>query len=132
MKSLFTCRPNLSRHFATYAMAFSTVAFGSDPPAISTVRYDEDYSYLRESSSRTGAWWEPLKYIPLSESGNIYLTLGSEVRFRYELLRNDNFGEGTQDDDGYLWIRALPMADLHAGDHLRFFGQLITAFSLDR
>jgi hypothetical protein len=107
-------------------------AAAEDLPEISNFRYDEDYSYLREPSTRSGAWWERLKYIPFTESGKVYLTLGNEARIRYELLRNDNFGEGRQDNDGYLWLRALPLADLHAGEHLRVFGQLISAFAVDR
>jgi len=112
--------------------ATATATAADPPPGISTVRYDENYSYLRDPAARSGAWWEPLKYIPLSKSGDVYLTLGGETRLRYELLRNDNFGEGPQDHDGYLWLRAMPMADLHAGEYLRVFGELISAFAVDR
>jgi hypothetical protein len=111
---------------------YSVALTAAEPPQFSTLRYDEDYSYLRDRSARSGAWWEPLKYIPLTGSGNVYLTLGNEARLRYEVLHNDNFGEGPQDDDGYLWLRALPSADLHAGEHVRAFGQLISAFAVDR
>ena len=101
-------------------------------PSISNLRYDEDYSYLRDSAARSGAWWEPLKYLPLTDSGDIYLTLGIEARLRYEVLRNDNFGDGPQDHDGYLWLRTLPIADLHAGEHMRLFAEFISAFAIDR
>lgn len=54
------------------------------PPAISALRYDEDYSYLRDSKNRTGAWWERFKFIPLDSAGQNYLTVGDETRLRYE------------------------------------------------
>lgn len=107
-------------------------ASAAEPPRMSNIRYDEDYSYLRDSAQQSGQWWEGLKYIPLNESGDIYLSLGNEARLRYEILRNENFSEGPQDDDGYLWWRLLPYADLHAGEHLRVFTQLISAFAVDR
>ena len=100
-------------------------------PRMSNFRYDEDYSYLRDPSPRSGQWWEGLKYIPLNPPGDVFLSLGNELRVRYELLRNDNFGDGPQDDDGYLWGRLLPYADLHAGKHFRVFTQLISAFAVD-
>jgi hypothetical protein len=96
------------------------------------MRYDEDYLYLRDPGARSGAWWEPLKFIPLNASGYVYLTFGNEARLRYEVLRNHNFGEGPQDDDGYMWLRTLPSADLHVGEHFRAFGQLVSAFAVDR
>jgi hypothetical protein len=108
------------------------VVASAEPPRLSNFRYDEDYSYLRDPSARSGEWWEGWKYVPLTDSGDVFLTFGAETRFRYEMLRNDNFGDGPQDDDGYLWFRLLPVADLHAGEHLRLFGQLITALATDR
>lgn len=114
------------------AMFCSGALAAAEPPKFSTLRYDQDYSYLRDPAARSGAWWEPLKYIPLTDSGEVYLTLGIETRLRYEVLRNDNFGDGPQDEDGYLWLRTLPLADLHVGEHLRVFSQFISAFAVDR
>src|SRR5688500_15304293 len=51
----------------------------SAPPKLTNLRYTEDYSYLRDPAKRTGAWWEPFKYIPLDASGTRYLTLGAEL-----------------------------------------------------
>jgi hypothetical protein len=97
-------------------------------PPLSNLRYDEDYSYLRNIEARSGKWWEPLKFIPLSDDAA--LTLGSELRLRFESITNDNWGLGQ--DDAYLWLRFLPYADLHAFDSIRLFGQLIMAEAVDR
>ena len=104
------------------------------PPPIHPVRYTEDYGYLRsrEPAETDALWpWSRVKYIRLNEVGDVYFTLGSEFRLRYERYEHNNWGEGPQDDDGYLWMRALPLADLHIGDYVRFFGQLISAHVYD-
>jgi hypothetical protein len=99
----------------------------ASPPGLTTLRHTEDYSYLRDPSKRTGAWWEPFKYIPLDASGTSYLTLGAELRFREESYWNFNWGEVPVDN--YQWSRLLPYADLHLGPNLRLFGQMIGAWA---
>jgi len=44
-------------------------------PAITMLRYDEDYSFLRDPSCRTDVT-DPLKYPQLDRRLSIYLTLG--------------------------------------------------------
>lgn len=83
---------------------------------------------MRSPAARAGRWWEPLKYIPLDEKS--YLTLGAELRLRFESIENDNWGLGN--DDAYLWLRFMPYADPHASDSIRLFGQLIMADAIDR
>jgi Alginate export len=99
----------------------------TSPQAFTNLRYTEDYSYLRDASKWTGAWWEPYKYIPLDESGLSYLTLGAELRFRTEAYRNFDWGEVSIDN--YQWYRVMPYADLHLGSNVRFFGQLIGSWA---
>jgi hypothetical protein len=106
----------------------------AEPPSIQNVRYTENYTYLgtaNPAAKQVLAPWASLKYIPLNQSSNIYLTLGAELRFRYERYDENNWGEGPQDDDGYWWARALPLADLHVSENVRIFGQLISAFAYD-
>jgi hypothetical protein len=100
------------------------------PPNLTNLRYTEDYSYLRDPSKRTGAWWEPFKYIPLDSSGTSFLTTGLEARFRHEGYRNFNWGEVPVDK--YQWYRVLPYADLHLGPNVRLFGQMIGAWVTDK
>lgn len=105
----------------------------ASPPPISLVRYDEDYGYLRSATPdqiNALSPWTSLKYIRLNKSGSVYLPLGAEVRLRYEQYRNNNWGVGPQDPNGYVWARALPLVDMHVGEKVRFFGQLSSAFAL--
>lgn len=94
-------------------------------PELLNWRYDEDWSYLSDPSARTGAWWEPLKYVPLG--GSSYLSTGLEVRLRSELFRGNFWGSAEAPNDGYLLLRAIPHVDAHLSDHVRVFGQLIAA-----
>src|SRR6266540_3797213 len=93
------------------------------PPPYLQLRYDEDYSFLNDPARRTD-FLDPLKYIPLDGSGEFYLGFGGEARERYEYFHNSLWGQGPQDDDGYLLQRYMLHADLHLGESLRVFGQL--------
>ena len=95
----------------------------SSPPAYQKLRYDEDYAYL-EDPSRRSDFWDPLKYIPLSDTGDAYLSLGGEGRWRYERYHNYQWDPDSPDDDGYLLQRYLLYADLHLGAWFRAFAQL--------
>jgi Alginate export len=97
------------------------------PPAITTLRSTEDYSYLKDPQNRSGAWWEPYKFIPLDPYAISYLTVGNEFRLRYEHYRNNVFSP--KPTEGYLWFRDMPYADLHIGSNFRIFGQLIAAYA---
>jgi hypothetical protein len=99
------------------------------------MRQLEDYRYLAEAANRRGAWWERLKYIPFGKSPDApFLTLGGEVRLRYELIDNTDFGSGPQDSGGYLLTRFMPyvaltLPNLPAGWELQLFAQFEAAFN---
>ncbi len=65
-----------------------------------------------------------LKDIALADSGNYHLSLGADLRERYEFYQNPGFGLRGISQDDYLLQRVLLSADLHAGDHFRVFFQL--------
>ena len=93
------------------------------PPPYQQLRYEEDYSYLRDPTRRTDLW-DIIKYIPFNDKGDWYLSVGGEVRERYEYFHNSLWGRGPQDKNGYLLQRHMLHADLHFGPNFRFFGQL--------
>ncbi len=103
-------------------------------PTLTITRYDEDWSNLADPAARTGRWTEPFKYIPLGEGDDAYLTLGTEFRLRSESYRGNLWGSAEAPDDGYLWARAMPYADLHVGSkpglHARAFLQPIAAYAV--
>ncbi|MGB7158365.1 MAG: alginate export family protein [Tepidisphaeraceae bacterium] len=96
------------------------------PPAFTPVRWNEDYSYLKTAPHTD--FWDPIKYIPLNEEGDWYLSLGGQARYRYEWFDNFNFGApGQQDGNGYHLGRVLGHVDAHFGPHVRGFVQVIAA-----
>jgi Alginate export len=105
-------------------------------------RYEEDYTYLRDPAASTD-FFDPLKYIPLTPDGSVYLTVNGEVRFRYDNTDHKNFGiatgtataptpgkipvftpaTGISSNELYKQRYELG-ADLHLGDHFRFYGDI--------
>jgi hypothetical protein len=92
-------------------------------PPYQRLRYDEDYTYLRDPTKRSDLW-DPIKYISLNDAGDTYLSFGGEIRERYELYHNDRWNPNALDQDGFLLQRYLFHADLHLGPSVRVFGQL--------
>jgi hypothetical protein len=103
----------------------------NQPPPYSNVRWDEDYSYLRDPARRTD-YLDPLKYMPLNKPGDWYVSLGGQIRDRYEYFNHLNFGGGPQDHDGYNLFRFLPYVDVHMGEHVRVFAQFRTVIESGR
>jgi len=91
-------------------------------PSYRLNRSDDDYRYLRDPARRADLW-DPLKYVPFNQAGSWYLSLGGEVRERYEYFNHPNWGKDAQ-DHGYLLQRYFIHGDLHMGEHARLFGQL--------
>jgi Alginate export len=104
--------------------------YGSRRPEYQSLRYEEDWSVLRDRSLRTDVW-DPVKYLPLREDG-WFLSLGGEGRFRYEAVRNAAFGSGPQDSNGYLLQRYLFHGDLRAGRHARVFTEIQSGLEAGR
>jgi Alginate export len=86
-----------------------------------TVRYDENRSSCNDDSNAR------VKCVSIDSDREIYTTFGLDLRARYEGLQNNNFLESA--DDGYLWLRAMPRVDLHAGP-FRFFAQPIAGYAV--
>lgn len=61
-------------------------------------RYNEDWSYLSDTSKRDD-FWDPLKYVPFSSREDAYLSFGGEIRETYERFHNTNLARGCK-----FWI----------------------------
>ena len=100
------------------------LGFAQDParPAYQLMRYDEDWSLLADSSQRSD-WLDALKYMSLGRPG-WFVTLGGEIREKFELLDQPGFGTGPEDKTGYLLQRYLLSSDFHFSNRFRFFNEL--------
>ena len=97
-------------------------------PAIAFNRWQEDWSVLADPALET----EPLdnlKYIPLGSDPKTYLSLGLNLRERYE--QNDATGFGTRGTPAanYVISRLETHADLHLGPQFQLFTQFESAFA---
>ena len=100
----------------------------SERPAYENFRFDEDWSSLRDPALRTD-FFDPIKWIPISQDGSWYLTLGGELRERYETNDHPLFGLGTVSENDYLLHRLYLSGDLHLGPNLRSFVQLASGIT---
>jgi HSP20 family molecular chaperone IbpA len=106
----------------------------NQPPAYKPLRYEEDYSYLKDPDRRTDLL-DALKYIPLSSREGWYLSLGGEIRERYEFFHNEESGSQPANRHGnnsYALQRYLLHGDLHLGSHFRFFLQVVSGLENGR
>lgn len=100
-------------------------------PTLTNTRYDEHWEHLADPAARDDRWTSSFKYIPIGSDA--WVTTGIEVRARNEAFRGNLWGGGAAPDDGYLWLRAMPYADLHVGRGVfgvRGFVQPIAAYAI--
>lgn len=102
-------------------------------PKYQLLHQNENWSFLANPQWRSD-WWDPIKYVPLSDDGEVWVSFGGDAQVRTENWNNFNFGapSGVSHDDDFTLSRALVHADLHWGDDLRFYGELKTAQSTSR
>lgn len=100
----------------------------SKRPAISSNRWQEDWSVLADPALRTQPL-DRLKYIPLSGSDpDTYVSFGATVRERFESNSAPGFGIGGVRRDNYL----IQRAQLHIDLNLFKDWQVFTQFEDDR
>lgn len=102
----------------------------AQPPRFQQIRYEEDYSFLKDPSCRRELLGR-LKYISLGREG-WFLSVGADIRPYYEFYQNENWGLAPQDDNGYLLQRYMVHTDFHLGSRFRLFGQFKSGIEVGR
>ena len=64
----------------------------SPRPSFPSMTYDEDNRYLRNPECRT-EFLDRLKYVPLGENEDYYLSFGVSIRERGEILQQSELGK---------------------------------------
>lgn len=115
---------------ALAALALPAVATAQPAATVeqTNMRYDEDWSRVTTAPRRDADWWKAAKHRRLDKDGDVYLTTGLELRIRQEGFDDNNWGDPPAPDDGYLWLRMMPHADLHVGP-ARAFVQGIAGYA---
>ena len=109
------------------ALAYDIIPEGQFvPPAYKSLRFDENYSRLGNPTNCTDLL-DPIKYIPLRMNEPAwYLTLGGELRARFEGSYNPNFGIGGKEANSYWLQRVTLLSDVHLGERFRVFAEGIS------
>jgi hypothetical protein len=97
-------------------------------PAIAFNRWQEDWSVLADPALRTEPL-DDLKYLPLGADPKTYLSLGLNLRERYESSDANGFGTRNTPAANYLISRLETHADLRLGPEIQLFAQLESAFA---
>jgi hypothetical protein len=121
-------RPRILASLLALATLTPNAQAASPEPGDSTyhaLRYEDDFSYLADPAKSTDPW-DKLKYIPVGDGkyGPSYLSLGGEIRERFESYLNLNFGIKAPQANAYLLQRLLLNIDAHVTDYIRIFAQL--------
>lgn len=90
-------------------------------PVLQPLRYDEDWSLLANHDCKNEPF-DTIKYISLG-SQDWYLSIGGEIRYKYERYENPGFGTDRRTPSGYVLQRYLLHTDWHFGNHFRLFTQ---------
>lgn len=89
------------------------------------LRFDDDFGAQRqqcaEIDNRSACW----KDRPIADQ--VRLSIGGDLRWRYEYADNPRYGLERQDRWGVLMQRGSIFADLRLGDHWRGFAQLASS-----
>ena len=101
------------------ASGFGTVGY------YAVARWAEDWSSLRDKRNRHD-FLDPLKYIALNDSGSIYLTLSGNFRHHGFWEQHPALGAVGKSHTYLSNLRTNLGADLHLGEHVRFYGELMS------
>ena len=97
-------------------------------PAYRGLPQDRDWSVLRGDDGEPAAdWLDPIKFVPLNDSGSNWISFGGQLRGRVESWEGFNFGgapPGVKTSDTFVLTRALFHVDLHLGTWFRAFTEL--------
>jgi hypothetical protein len=108
-----------------HAQESDSIANAAPPtrPAILPNRWEEDWSVLADPRVPREPF-DNLKYIPFSPGDpQTYMSLGADVRERFEANDVANFGVGPNRNNDYLISRTEWYADLHIADQVQVFTQ---------
>ena len=98
------------------------------PPKLHNLRFMENWApCLCKDCCELDHWSHNLKARMLTRRPKIWYGFGAQARVRYESFQGMGFGAPADPDDDWLLARLRAHADVHAGDHLRFFVEGIYA-----
>ncbi|MEW5675661.1 alginate export family protein [Flavobacterium enshiense] len=117
-------------YFLLFYFSIQSGITAQNKVAFESLRYNEDYSVLAQDSTRN--FYKQTKYFRILDKPQLYGSIGGEIRSQYLYYENENWGDGQQDDNGFVLNRLLFHTDFHLGKHFRLFSQLQSSTSISR
>ena len=112
----------------TVVIGLLAIANASAQNKISWVRYEDDFTALKNDTIKKGA--AKLKYIPLGK--NTTLSFGGELREQFQYYENQNFGDVpptvTNTNAIQIMHRAMAHANIELGIKVKLFTQIGSTF----
>jgi hypothetical protein len=94
------------------------------------LRFDDDFSAQRQSCAEDSTSIACWKDRPMAD--HVRLSVGGDLRWRYEHTGNPRYGLERQDRWGVLMQRGSVFADLRLGEHWRGYAQLSSSYTEGR
>lgn len=114
--------PLIAAPFSAHAQSATTACAGAAAP-YRFLRYLEDFGFLRDPACRTD-FLDGVKYLPFSEDGTRFLTLGGDLRLQLVNARYLSFGTEGGDNHNVALERLHLHANLRLSNGLRIFTEL--------
>jgi hypothetical protein len=95
------------------------------------MRADENEAFWLKNK-KVLPYFNTLKLIQFNKSKSINLTIGGQIRPRYELVQNDNWSKDNKEDKSTYSHRLTLHNSLQLGKHFRLFGELYSAYSEEK
>jgi len=114
----------LSKILFICIVSFLLIGNTASAQSFKLLRYDENYEFLKDSNRN---FYERLKFIPLNQEKDIYMSIGGEARYEYVDFNNEDWGRLNIGHNNFLLQRYDLHADVHLGKRVRIFAQLRSA-----
>ena len=88
-----------------FSHAFALAQCKKPRPVLQPLRYDEDWSLLADPDCKKEVL-DDLKHISLGRE-NWFLSIGGEIRYRYENYENAGFDTDPESPNGYAFCSAI-------------------------
>lgn len=110
-------------------LVISSVCIQVKAQGFKLMRFDEDYSNLRDSS---GNFYRRIKYRSLLKDSVAYVSFGGSARLEYVDFNNEDWGRLGIGHNYFLLQRYDLHADLHFNNRFRVFAQIRSAWENGR
>ncbi|WP_427873613.1 alginate export family protein [Flavobacterium sp. MMS24-S5] len=114
----------LSKILFLCIVSFLLIGNTASAQSFKLLRYDENYEFLKDSNRN---FYERLKFIPLNQDKDVYMSIGGEARYEYVDFNNEDWGRFNIGHNNFLLQRYDLHADVHLGKRVRIFAQLRSA-----